>query len=321
MVDSTRTGNAQPRSSGDGFPDVPPDFRSGFVALLGRTNVGKSTLLNKILGQKVSIVTPKPQTTRTRILGILHRPSYQIVFVDTPGIHSPIHRLGEVLVENAYRAVRDSDVNAFVVDATEGLVGEDIEILEKVYEKSKAPLIVAVNKIDVAPEVELEQIEARIAEVKKPAHIVPISALMGTNVDEFVDRLVELLPQGPPFFEPETITDQRPDEIAAEIIREKIIMAVHQEVPYHTAVEIEHFGPLENNPDILHIRATIIVARPGQKALVIGRGGKRIKSIGTQARLELEQIFGQKVFLELWVKVRKNWFENDKLIAQLGYKR
>ena len=296
-------------------------FKSGFVGIFGRPNVSKSTLLNRILGHKVAIVTPKPQTTRTRILGILHRPDCQIVFIDTPGIHNPIHKLGEILVQNAMRATKDSDLNIYIVDATEDLVQDDIDALEKIYEKSKAPLVVAVNKIDLNPDINLKSIDFQVGGIKEPEAVIPISALNGTNVDLLLDKIIEILPEGPPFYDEGTLTDQRPEDIAAEIIREKLIMAVHQEVPYNSAVEIESMGPDENNPEVLRIDANIIVARPGQKALVIGRGGKRIKSIGTQARLELEQIFGRKIFLNLWVKIRPDWFKKERAIRELGYMR
>lgn len=301
------------------------DFKSGFVALIGRPNVGKSTLLNKLLGQKITIVTPKPQTTRTRILGILHNPEYQIVFVDTPGIHSLSagagHRLGEVLVQNAIRAIRDSDINILMLDATDGLTEEDIAVSEKIARKSSAPVLVAVNKIDISPNVDISTIKTRLSKVCRIDGVVPISALEGENIGILLEKIISLLPQGPPFFESDTISDQRPEEIAAEIIREKITMALYQEVPYHTAVAIDRFAPSENNPNVLHIQANIIVAKSGQKALVIGRKGRRIKAIGTLAREELEHIFGKKVFLQLWVKIRPKWFDDDVTIKSLGYKK
>ena len=296
-------------------------FKSGFVAILGRPNVGKSTLLNKILGQKVAIVTPKPQTTRTRILGILHGENYQIVFVDTPGIHSPVHRLGEVLVENALRSARDSDINLFMLDAEDGITCDDIEAIEKVYRKSHAPLIMTINKIDLRPNLNIDTIANEISLIHKAEAIIAISALDGTNVNALVEKVLAVLPEGPPFFENDTITDQSDAEIAAEAIREKIMLELYQEVPYQTAVEIETIEPSENNAEILVIRANILVARPGQKALVLGKDGNRIKSIGIAAREELEKIFEQKVFLELWVKVKPDWFKKDRIISDLGYKR
>ncbi len=305
--------------------NIPKDeddtFLSGFVAILGCPNVGKSTLLNRILEHKIAIVTPKPQTTRTRILGILHNPRYQIVFVDTPGIHTPIHRLGEILVANAVRAISDSDVNLVLIDASKNLTEEDAIVLETVFRKSKAPIIVVLNKMDAAKTIDLNRMSEEISAICKPDKIISISALTGENVDKLLENIVSFLPPGPPFFDKDTITDQRTDETVAEIIREKLIMAVRQEVPYHTAVMVENIAPAEKNRDVLHIRAIIFVARKGQKALVIGKAGSRIKTVGIAARTELEKLFGQKVFLELWVKVRPDWFKKDSVIGELGYKR
>ena len=296
-------------------------FKSGFVAILGRPNVGKSTLLNNLLGTKVASTTPKPQTTRTRILGVLHGKGYQIAFIDTPGIHDPINKLGEYLVKNAMRSLRDSDLNLFLVEAPAGFVDEDHTALQQIYEKSSAPLVLVINKIDLAPDYDEDAIVSAASQIQKPERVVPISAAKRINLDELVDTIVELLPEGPPFYDSDFITDTSYEEIVAEIIREKLIMSVYQEIPYQSAVVVEKIGPKEDNPDILHIQADIIVARPGQKVIVIGKGGSTLKKIGTLAREELEQFFGQKVFLELWVKVRENWYKSDRAIKEFGYNR
>ncbi|MCD6532174.1 GTPase Era [bacterium] len=296
-------------------------FKSGFVAILGRPNVGKSTLLNNLLGTKVASTTPKPQTTRTRILGVLHGKGYQIAFIDTPGIHDPINKLGEYLVKNAMRSLRDSDLNLFLVEAPAGFVDEDHTALQQIYEKSSAPLVLVINKIDLAPDYDEDAIVSAASQIQKPERVVPISAAKRINLDELVDTIVELLPEGPPFYDSDFITDTSYEEIVAEIIREKLIMSVYQEIPYQSAVVVEKIGPKEDNPDILHIQANIIVARPGQKVIVIGKGGSTLKKIGTLAREELEQFFGQKVFLELWVKVRENWYKSDRAIKEFGYNR
>ena len=296
-------------------------FKSGFVAILGRPNVGKSTLLNNLLGTKVASTTPKPQTTRTRILGVLHGKGYQIAFIDTPGIHHPINKLGEYLVKNAMRSLRDSDLNLFLVEAPAGFVDEDHTALQQIYEKSSAPLVLVINKIDLAPDYDEDTIVSAASQIQKPERVVSISAAKRINLDELVDTIVELLPEGPPFYDSDFITDTSYEEIVAEIIREKLIMSVYQEIPYQSAVVVEKIGPKEDNPDILHIQADIIVARPGQKVIVIGKGGSTLKKIGTLAREELEQFFGQKVFLELWVKVRENWYKSDRAIKEFGYNR
>ncbi|RLG39973.1 MAG: GTPase Era [Thermoproteota archaeon] len=296
-------------------------FKSGFVAILGRPNVGKSTLLNNLLGTKVASTTPKPQTTRTRILGVLHGKGYQIAFIDTPGIHDPINKLGEYLVRNAMRSLRDSDLNLFLVEAPAGFTDEDSAALQQIYEKSSAPLVLVINKIDLAPDYDEDAIVSAASQIQKPERVVSISAAKRINLDELVDTIVELLPEGPPFYDSDFITDTSYEEIVAEIIREKLIMSVYQEIPYQSAVVVEKIGPKEDNPDILHIQADIIVARPGQKVIVIGKGGSTLKKIGTLAREELEQFFGQKVFLELWVKVRENWYKSDRAIREFGYNR
>ena len=296
--------------------ESPDNFKSGFVAILGRPNVGKSTLLNNLIGEKIAIVTHKPQTTRSRILGVLNNKKFQIVFIDTPGIHKPIHKLGEFLVRKAYSSIKDSDINILIIDAKDGLIQQDIEIIEKVARKSDAPSILAVNKIDVNPNINIDEIGEKVRAIFPIKSIIPISALKGTNLNLLLGTIVENLPIGPKYYDDDFLTDVSEARIAAEIIREKLILTLHQEVPYQSAVVVETFEPKNDNPKILHIQANIIVARPGQKALVIGSRGKTIKKIGTSARIELEKIFEKKIFLELWVKIRPDWFKNDKLIRE-----
>lgn len=292
------------------------------MAIVGRPNVGKSTLLNRMLGEKIAIVTSKPQTTRTRILGIIHSERYQIVFVDTPGIHDPKCTLDKALVRNAFRAVRDCDVIVYVCDATKlKLIQLDWGILSGIHKRNKAPIVVALNKIDLNSRINLEEIELVFTTLLKPKLILPISALTGENVSLLLENIVQNLTAGPPFYDEDVITDQKPFETAAETIREKVIVSFRQEVPYQTAVEITLMEPKKDNPKILHIQADIIVSSPGQKAMVIGKGGEKVKAIGTAARKELKEVFDTKIFLELWVKVRPNWFKKDLYIKKFGYDR
>jgi len=297
------------------------NFKSGFVAILGRPNVGKSTLLNRFLGEKIAIITPKPQTTRSRILGVLHSDRYQIVFVDTPGIHEPVNRLGKVIVGKAYNSIKGSDINLFLLDSGDGLTDEDISIFGTISHRSEAPLIIAVNKIDKFSGIDISEIESGISRIRKPASIISISALEGTNTDRLLEIIIESLPYGPQYYGEDFFTDQTYIETVAEVIREKLIMQLRQEIPYESAVVVEQIEPKFDNEDILHIQANIIVSRPGQKAAIIGKNGKMIRNIGTQARIELEDVFDRKIFLELWVKVRPKWFKNDKLIKEFGLKK
>lgn len=296
---------------------LPEDHRSGFVALAGRPNVGKSTLMNAYLGQKIAIVSEKPQTTRQRILGILTEPAYQIVFVDTPGIHMPHHMLGEYMVAVATRTLKDADVILWLVDGSVPPTPEDISIGEMLREATKAPVIMAINKIDLLGEEELDGVAEQYLALARIHAYALISATRGDNRDRLLEMIVQALPQGPRYFPEEQVTDQDERFLAAEIIREQILRACHQEVPHSVAVIVDEFK--DRTEDLSYIGATIVVERDSQKQIVIGRGGSMLKRIGQGARSEIEKALGRRVYLELWVKVLPKWRRDPALLKRLGY--
>lgn len=297
-------------------------FKSGYVAILGRPNVGKSTLLNNFLGTKVAIVTDKPQTTRHRIVGVKHMKDAQIVFLDTPGIHKEKFELNRYMNEIAFGVILDADVILFVIDARAGLTSADRKILEKIgQEKRKdTKVIVVINKIDG---VEKEKLLPLIDEISKEFpfvdEIVPTSATRGTNLDRLLDVIIKYLPEGPKYYEEGMVTDQPIDQFVSEIIREKIMLLTRDEVPHATAVQVIDIKPGDKNPDMLVIDADIIVERDSQKAIIIGKGGQRLKKIGQLAREELEKLLGKRIYLRLWVKVRENWRSRPEQLRGLGY--
>ncbi|MBC7259352.1 MAG: GTPase Era [Chloroflexi bacterium] len=296
---------------------LPEDHRSGFVALVGRPNVGKSTLMNAYLGQKIAIVSEKPQTTRQRILGVLTEPHYQIVFVDTPGIHTPHHRLGEYMVTTARRALKDADVILWLVDGSVPPTPDDESIGQILRDAAKVPVILAVNKIDLVREEDWDGIAAPyLALANVHAHAL-ISATRGDNRDRLLEMIVEALPLGPRYFPEEQVTDQDERFLAAELIREQVLRECHQEVPHSVAVIVDEFK--DRSDDLSYISATIAVERESQKQIVIGRGGSMLKRIGQGARLEIEKALGRRVYLELWVKVLPKWRRDPALLKRLGY--
>ncbi len=296
---------------------LPEDHRSGFVALVGRPNVGKSTLMNAYLGQKIAIVSEKPQTTRQRILGILTEPKYQIVFVDTPGIHSPHHLLGEYMVTTAKRTLKDADVILWLVDGSVPPTPEDVDIGQTLREAAKVPIILAVNKIDLVPEGDRDGIAAQyLALADIHAHAL-ISATRGDNRDRLLEMIVDALPLGPRYFPEDQVTDQDERFLAAELIREQVLRECHQEVPHSVAVIVDEFK--DRSDELSYISATIAVERESQKQIVIGRGGGMLKRIGQGARLEIEKALGRRVYLELWVKVLPKWRRDPALLKRLGY--
>lgn len=298
--------------------ELPPDHRSGFVAVVGKPNVGKSTLMNAYLGQKVAIVSPKPQTTRNRLLGILTRPEAQIIFVDTPGIHEPKHKLGEYMVETAVRAIPDADVVLFMVDLSTPPTDEDRRIAEIIRDKCRAPVILALNKVDLLTPKEIESHRQAYEALGEFAATMLLSATEGIGRAELLELIISYLPPGPRYYPPEQITDQQERFIAAELIREQVLYHTHQEVPYSVAVVVEEFR--ERRPDLTYIGANIFVERESQKAIIIGEGGQMLRRIGQAARREIEnQLTGHKVYLELWVKVRKNWRKKEEELRWLGY--
>ncbi|HXG19595.1 MAG TPA: GTPase Era [Methylomirabilota bacterium] len=299
----------------DGPADT--DYRCGFVVLSGRPNVGKSTLLNALVGAKVAIVSPKPQTTRTRLLGIRTLPQAQLIFVDTPGIHR--HEgslLNKRMVATALATLQDTDVIVFLIDAQKGVAPEDEEIARRLV-TLVAPTIVAVNKIDLVAKTALLPLLERLAALLPERELVPVSALTGENTQELLNLIVASLPRGPALYPSDELTDQSERVIAQEIIREQLFLHTHQEVPYATAVVVEEFRERKEKP-LLVIRAVVYVERTSQRAIIIGERGARLKTIGQRAREQLEAFFGCKVFLELFVKVVKGWTNSPGILSELG---
>jgi GTP-binding protein Era len=293
------------------------NFRSGFIAILGRPNVGKSTLTNALLGQKVAAVSPKPQTTRRRQLGILTTDSYQMVFVDTPGIHAARHKLGEFLNQEAREALDGVDAILWLVDASTHPTEDDARIASLL--PRRTPLVLGCNKVDL---VLAEALDARREEyaalVKKDAKVATFSAARGNGLVDLLSLLVSFLPVREPEFDPEQITDLYEKEIAADLIREAALNHLRDEVPHGVAVRIDEFKERENG--MAYIAATIFVERDSQKGIVIGEGGKMLKSIGSAARTEIESMSGRRVFLEVRVKVLKDWRNDDEWLKRFGYK-
>lgn len=287
------------------FGELPPGHRSGFVGIVGRPNVGKSTLLNRVLGRKIAAVTPKPQTTRRRLLGIKTLPTAQILFVDTPGIHRARDVMNERMVERALQSLAESDAVLWMVDARAGLTPDDREIAARL-PAAPQPVVVAVNKIDGVVRTALLPLIAEIAALAPDRAVVPVSALNGENIDALLDALVAALPEGPRYYPPDELTDESERAIVAEIIREKVMLETRDEIPYATAVTVDTF---EEKPakHVVVIQATIHVARDSQKPILIGQRGRRIKTIGQAARIEIEELVGMRVFLELFVRVQADW--------------
>jgi GTP-binding protein Era len=303
--------------------DIPAGHKSGFVALIGRPNVGKSTLMNTLLGQKVSIVSPKPQTTRNRILGILTRPAVQIIFVDTPGIHRPQHQLGQFMVSTAQSAIPDADVILFMVDVSVPPTDEDRQIAQLITQQaSEIPVLLVLNKMDrLKPEQVKPHSEAYwgLGETEAwYAGWMMTVATKGENLDKLLDLLVEALPEGPRYYPGDQVTDQTERQIAAELIREQVLRFTHQEVPHSVAVSVEEFKPRSDR--LTYIGANIFVERDSQKGIIIGKKGKMLRQIGAAARAQIERLTGTQVFLELWVKVSENWRKDQQSVRRLGYR-
>jgi GTP-binding protein Era len=287
---------------------------SGFVSVVGRPNVGKSTLINRLVGQKISIVTPKPQTTRNRILAVANFPGGQIVFFDTPGIHQPQHQMNRFMVEAAVGSLSRVELVALMLDAAQPS-GRGDELVLEVVKKVKAPVFLLLNKVD---KVSKESILPLIDQWRGRhpfAEIVPLSALTGDNVDRLVALLLQYLPEGPPLYPQDTLTDLPEKFFAAEMVREKILLFTREEIPYATAVRVDAW---EDKPRLTRIEASILVERDSQKGILIGKQGEMLRRIGTAARQELERFLGSRVFLGLHVKVRENWREDRRLLRELG---
>jgi GTP-binding protein Era len=294
----------------------PTPFKSGFVAIVGRPNAGKSTLINGLVGEKVSIVTPVPQTTRNRILGIVNRPDAQIVFMDTPGIHKPLSRLNEAMMGFVRQALEERDLALLIVDARERF-GKGDEFALTLLKQYAPKTILLLNKIDLMNKTRLLPLIDRYSKLHEFEEIIPISALRGEGISEVMNAVLKYLPEGPQYFPPEVYTDQPERFLASEIIREKVIRHTKQELPYVTAVLIDEF---EEGETITRIHATIVVERESQKPIVIGARGSMLKQVGSEARQELERLFPPKVFLELYVKVERDWRDNRAVVAELDYR-
>ena len=296
-------------------------MRSGFVSLIGRPNAGKSTLLNRLVGEKLAIVSPRPQTTRTRITGIKNRRDAQIVFVDTPGLHTGGGRLGALMLETAQRAVEDVDVVGLVVDAAakSDAIGETLRLVLEPLRTYRGPVFCLLNKADlVSPKARMLPLIERARDAYPFREILPTSAVDGTNCDRLVDRIVDVLPEHPAYFPPDVTTDQPETFYIAEVVREKIFQFTHEEVPYASAVQVEDVTE-RTAPPCLVIRATVFVEHASQRGILIGRGGTMLKRVGTAARRDLETFFGIKVYLELVVQVRHNWRKDERALRELGF--
>jgi GTPase len=291
-------------------------FKCGFVAVVGRPNAGKSTLVNRLVGEKVAIVTSRPQTTRNRIQGVVNRANAQVVLIDTPGLHRPDSALGRQMMSEVDAAMDAVDVVALILDAAEDFGAGDRRAIERVRRFDGTRLLL-LNKIDRIPKARLLPIIEASTKLGNFDKIIPISALNGEGVELVLEKIIERLPAGPPHFPADQYTDQPERFLAAEIVREKAMEATTQEVPHAVAVLVDSF---EEGEKLIRIRATIYVEREGQKGILIGRGGASLKNIGTAARKELESILSSKIFLELFVKVQRNWRENAQLVRQLDWR-
>ncbi|MFL2029139.1 GTPase Era [Loigolactobacillus zhaoyuanensis] len=293
-------------------------FHSGFVAIVGRPNVGKSTFLNRVVGQKVAIMSNKAQTTRNKIQGIYTTEQSQIVFIDTPGIHKPQNKLDEFMMSSATSALNEVDAVLFMVSAHEHMGPGDTFIIDQL-KRVKQPVYLVVNKIDTVHPNELPAFVEQYQSEMDFAKVFPISALEGNNVDELLATLNQNLPEGPQYYPDDQITDHPEYFVVSELIREKILQLTRDEVPHSVAVNVERMR--RNDQDKLKVEATIIVEREGQKGIIIGKGGKMLKEIGTRARLDIEHLLGDKVYLQLWVKIDKNWRDNQRYLTELGYQK
>jgi GTP-binding protein Era len=294
-------------------------YRSGFVALVGRPNVGKSTLLNHLLGEKIAIISDKPQTTRTRILGVKHLPNAQLVFLDTPGIHKPKYRLNQRMVRVALEVLDEVDLVFLLVEANERPGPGDQFVLEQLKER-QVPVMLLINKIDLVQKARLLPLIEAYRQLHPFVEIVPISALTGDGVDRAVELALQYMPEGPVYFKEDMLTDQPMRVLAAEIVREKILQKTRDELPFAVAVQIESFiEEKAREGQLARIAAIVYVEKESQKGIVIGKGGELLKAVGTEARLDMEHLFGMKVFLQLWVKVKEGWREDEQMLTSLGY--
>lgn len=292
-------------------------FKSGFISILGKPNVGKSTLLNRILGEKIAIVSEKPQTTRTKILGIKNLDSGQLIFLDTPGIHQPRSKLHDAMVRSAFQAGRDADLVLLLTEAHQPCVETDKSILKDLAPHD-IPVFLVINKIDLVTKTDILPLIETYHALYPFREIIPVSAIRGDGVSQLMATIPTYLPDGPQYFPPDMTTDQSERFLAAEIVREQVFHHTYQEIPYAIGVGIETF---KDDPDknLLSVSATILVEKQSQKAILIGKKGQMLKRIGTHARQEMERFFETKVFLQLWVKVTRDWSDDPRLVKEMGY--
>lgn len=291
------------------------NYNSGYIAVIGKPNVGKSTIINHLMGERLAIVTPKPQTTRDNILGIHTTETYQMIFIDTPGIHKPKTLLGKHMVKEARASLGDADIVLFVIEAF-GLTQED-ELVSQILKGFKKPVFLLVNKIDIVQKDEILPIIDEAQHMHSFQEVIPISATKGDNMDILKQKLIETLPIGPQYYPEDQLSDKNERFFVSEIIREQALRYLQEEVPHSVAVKIEEMK--DRTPTLSYIKATIYVERDSQKMIIIGKGGHQIKEIGQESRKHLEKFLGRKVYIELWVKVSKDWRKNPGVLKSLGY--
>jgi GTP-binding protein Era len=303
-------------------PKPAAPHRAGFAAIVGRPNVGKSTLLNRLVGQKLAIVSPKPQTTRGRVLGVVTRPDGQVALLDTPGLHTAKGGLNARMVQQALQTLADADVALFMIEAGPPAIDAATRKALDQVKAARKPTLLVINKVDTVARARLLPLIDRWKDLHDWTDVYPLSALKGENVEPFLDAVIRHLPEGPPMFPPEQWTDRQETDLVAELIREQLLRQTGQEVPYSSAVVVEQFDETERNVGqrgLVRISATVMVERDSQKAIVIGKGGSRLKEIGTRARVEMERLLGAKVFLQLHVRVEPGWTQSSKGLRRAGY--
>ena len=292
-------------------------FYSGFISLIGRPNVGKSTLMNRLIGEKIAIVSPKPQTTRNRILTILTKEDFQVVFIDTPGIHKPKHKLGNFMVKSAETTLNEVDSVLMLVEPNVKLPEMDLYIIDRL-KSVKTPVVLVINKIDTVDEATIKQVRTIYSDLYPFKAIIPISALNDENVDKLLMNIKEALPEGPMYFPDDMVTDQPERQIVSEIIREKALSFLQDEIPHGIAVDIMSMKKRQNK-ELIDVEATLFCERESHKGIVIGKNGTMLKKIGTAARQDIENLLGSPINLKIWVKVKKDWRDSDFLLKNFGY--
>ncbi len=293
-------------------------YKSGFVSIIGRPNVGKSTLMNHIIGQKIAIMSDKPQTTRNKIHGVYTADQGQIVFLDTPGIHKPNSKLGDFMMKVAHSTLNEVDCILFLIDVTEGMGGGDRYIMQQLKD-IKTPIFLVMNKIDQVHPEELLPIISAYKEQVNFAEIIPVSALLGNNVNTLLEQIMKIMPEGPQYYPDDQVTDHPEQFVCAELVREKILHKTREEIPHSIAVYIEDMKVESNG--VVHIGAVILVERDSQKGIIIGKKGALLKEIGKEAREDMEKLLGSRIFLELWVKVKKDWRNQERVLKELGFRQ